>query len=145
MKYDIVDNAETAMKDVKNTLAQVRTSLTTSQIRKILTAINLLKNKVDIYKLQCTASNKLSSDLIMEVKFLKVNILYQVGREGNPVTKKNGYPPKPVPTPVRTFVEKAQLIEIIDDIGDNINEFYKFCKYIEALVAFHKYYGGKDR
>lgn len=38
------------------------------------------------------------------------------------------------------FIEKAKLIPRLDAIGENIEEFYNYCKYIEALVAFHKYY-----
>ncbi len=32
----------------------------------------------------------------------------------------------------------------IDAIGDDIRKYEDFASYMEALVAFHKFYGGKD-
>ena len=45
---------------------------------------------------------------------------------------------------VRNFVEKAELFKIIDEIGENKENLMLFCRYMEALVAYHRYYGGKD-
>lgn len=39
---------------------------------------------------------------------------------------------------------KAKLNEAIDEIGNDIKKYKDFAKYIEALVAYHKFYGGKD-
>ena len=36
------------------------------------------------------------------------------------------------------------LMEWIDGIGDSVEKYQKFASYVEALVAFHKFYGGKD-
>lgn len=66
----------------------------------------------------------------MEIKFLKVNLLYQAGKDKKEI--------------VKDFVEKAKLATIINGIGSDLDKFNKFCKYVEALVAYHKYYGGKD-
>ena len=55
--------------------------LTTNQIRKFLTAVNLLANKVDIYKAANPLATKLSEDLAMEVQYLQVKLVYQIGRE----------------------------------------------------------------
>lgn len=136
--YDIVSKAEQVMLDLQTTdrYNNKFISLSVSQIRKFLTAVNLLKNKVDIYKYNTLkntykAPTELSEDLAVEIKFLRVNILYQVGRDS-----RNGT--------LKKFVELAQLDKIISDIGTDINKFYQFCKYMEALVAFHKFYGGKD-
>ena len=46
---------------------------------------------------------------------------------------------------VREFVEKADLLNMVKDINGDIKAFEKFCKYVEALVAFHKFYGGQDK
>lgn len=35
-------------------------------------------------------------------------------------------------------------MEYVDEIGSSIDQYEKFAHYIEALVAYHKYYGGKD-
>ena len=135
MEYDVVDKAEKVMQELqangrfdkyKN---QKVPYLTKSQIRKFLSAVNTVKNKVDVEKVYATNVNVLSDEMAAEVKFLKVSILYQAGRE----------------RAVKDFVEKAEITKIIVDIGKDANKFNKFCKYIEALVAFHKYYGGEEK
>lgn len=134
--YDPVDEAEAVIKnlikDKKDKYDNI--ALKTTQIRKFLTAVNVLRNKVDVYCAQNVGIKTLSKELAIEVKFLKVSAFYLVGRE-----KSGTYV-----GPVEDFVKKAKLEEKILHIGDNIAAFEKFCKYIEALVAFHKYYGGKD-
>lgn len=51
---NIVDKAELAIKSIrkpnKKNHDKLVIELKTNQIRKILTAVNILKNKVDIYK-----------------------------------------------------------------------------------------------
>lgn len=131
IEYKVVEDAEETIKLLiyKDKNGKPKIALTTSQIRKFLTAVNVVRNKVDLWKVNNKDNNKLSADLVMEIKFLKVNLLYQAGREKN----------------VRDFVEKAKLATIINDIGSDLKKFTNFCKYVEALVAYHKYYGGKDK
>lgn len=130
---NIVDKAELAIKSIgkqdKNNPNKLFIKLKTNQIRKILTAVNILKNKVDIYKIANPKVKKLDEELQMEIEFLRVSISYQAGREKL----------------VREFVEKADLLNMVKDINGDIKAFENFCRYIEALVAFHKFYGGQDK
>lgn len=130
---NIVDKAELAIKSIrkpnKKNHDKLVIELKTNQIRKILTAVNILKNKVDIYKIAKPQAKKLDEELQMEIEFLRVSISYQVGREKL----------------VREFVEKADLLNMVKDIDGDIKAFENFCRYIEALVAFHKFYGGQDK
>lgn len=134
---NIVDKAELAIKSIrkpnKKNHDKLVIELKTNQIRKILTAVNILKNKVDIYKIANPQAKKLDEELQMEIEFLRVNIAYQIGREKG---KENL---------VREFVKKADLLNMVKDINGDIKAFEKFCKYVEALVAFHKFYGGQDK
>lgn len=130
MAVDIVEEAEKVILKIKNN-NKGKIYLTTSQIRKFLTAVNLLKNKIEIYRCQNNNTNILSEDLTMEIKFMRINIVYQVGKDNS---KKN----------LKEFVETAQLENWIKNIGNSVVKFNEFYKYVEALVAFHKYYGGKD-
>ena len=109
--------------------------LTTNQIRKFLTAVNLLANKVDIYKASNPLATKLSEELAMEVQYLQVKLVYQIGREK---AEKNGRF-----GPVEEFAKKANLTNEIKGIGDDLQAFEMFNRYIEALVAYHKFLGGK--
>ena len=133
---NIVDKAELAIKSIrkpnKKNHDKLVIELKTNQIRKILTAVNILKNKVDIYKIPNPQAKKLDEELQMEIEFLRVNIAYQIGREKG---KENL---------VREFVEKADLLNMVKDINGDIKAFENFCRYIEALVAFHKFYGGQE-
>lgn len=104
--------------------------LTTGQIRKFLTAVNSLTSKIEVYKAQNEKFEELPLNFEMEIKYLKVKIAYQAGRDKNKTVKK--------------FVEKAGLFERIDKIGKSFTEYENFARYIEALVAYHKFYGGKD-
>ncbi len=127
---DYVDQAERVMrelhdKEVKNTKYKM---VTKAQIRKFLTAVNAVTGEVEQYRL-LQQGTKLPEDLRMQVKFLKVKLAYQIGRMG---------------TPVKDFNEEAKLMDWIDGIGDSVEKYQKFASYVEALVAFHKFYGGKD-
>lgn len=127
---DYVDQAERVMrelhdKEVKNTKYKM---VTKAQIRKFLTAVNAVTGEVEQYRL-LQQGTKLPEDLRMQVKFLKAKLAYQIGRMG---------------TPVKDFNEEAKLMDWIDGIGDSVEKYQKFARYVEALVAFHKFYGGKD-
>lgn len=131
LEYDVVEDAEKAIRALQ--YGKSAMDLTTSQIRKFLTAVNVVRNKVDLYKAQNKNVGILSAELVMEIKFLKVNLLYQAGRDNSRTTI------------VKKFIDEARLDIIIDDIGNDIKKFAKFCKYVEALVAYHKFLGGKDK
>ena len=103
--------------------------ITKSQIRKFLAAVNALTNKVDVYRAQNPGAAELSPALASAVKYLKVQLVYQAARE---------------PKKVKPFVETARLKERIDAIGTDLRAYEDFAHYVEALVAYHKFYGGED-
>lgn len=106
--------------------------VTTSQIRKFLTAVNTVSGKVDMVRNQGNRTlTVLPVNIQAEIKFLKVKIAYQIGRD-----KQNL---------VRDFEKQAGLFSEIDKIGDSVERYEEFAHYVEALVAFHKYYGGKEK
>lgn len=111
--------------------------VTTSQIRKFLTAVNRVNGKIDQFKNgnKSSASGRIPEDLQMEIKFLKVKLVYQIGRADSGRYRAN---------PVKEFADKSGLIGEIDKIGDSLERYENFARYVEALVAFHKFYGGKD-
>lgn len=128
LNYDPVDAAEKVINHLeKDKYGKI--ALTTSQIRKFLTAVNVMRNKVDLYIAQNKDADELSIELAAEVKFLKVNLLYQAGRA----------------KAVKDFMEISNLAAIIGDVDKNIKKFQRLCKYVEALVAYHKFMGGKDK
>lgn len=127
-KGEIEDNytqrAETVILDLKKQLDWKYQNFTTSKIRNILTLISEIYNDVVADK-----SKTLSKEVQERVEYLKVRLIYESGREKDTVDP---------------FVKKSGLISIIDNIGENKDRFLKFARYMEALVAYHRYYDGKD-
>lgn len=98
-------------------------SLTTSKIRNILSLVTNIYNEV-IH----STGEILSMEMQGEVQYLKLRIIYEAGREPS----------------VKEFVKNAELIEHIDNIKDKKDYLLLFCKYMEAIVAYRKYYGGDN-
>ena len=127
---DIAGKAEKIILGLKNDrLLGGTNGLTTNQIRKFLTAVNTLTNKITLYRHQQEQTRELSEDLAKEVRFLKVKLAYQVAR-GNKGVKR--------------FAKDTQLKEYIDTVGTDLKEYMAFAQFIEALVAYHKFYGEKE-
>ncbi len=97
--------------------------LTTSKIRNILAMVSELYN--DAQRLR---AETLSEDLVGRVQYLKMRVAYEAGRDGI----------------VMDFVKKAELLEEIGRVGRKKERLILFCRYMEALVAYHRFLGGKE-
>jgi len=124
---DIAKQADTVITALKKKNND-KIYLKTNQIRKFLTAVNLLTNKVSVYQATHLKETTLSDDLASEIKFLKVKAVYQASRD----------------RAVKEFIKEAEIMNQIDGIGNSIKKYQEFAQYMEALVAYHKFYGGKD-
>lgn len=97
--------------------------LTTSKIR------NLLAMNVDIYnELMNYDKEELTPEQIGRIQYLKTRMLYEAGRD----------------KPVKNFVIKAHLDKFIDEIDGKKSNYILFSRYMEALVAYRKFLGGRD-
>lgn len=96
-------------------------ALTTSQLRKFFAEVRLIENNLE--KKDCT------SDILM----LKPYLAYAVGREKKP-------------TKLRDF--QKEISTAIDGIRKDsihtVSDYRNFIAVYEAIVAYHKFYGGKD-
>lgn len=126
-KDDVVKAENVIEKEIERD-RRGKISLTISQLRKILTAVNTLTNRVEVYKAQHPQEMEMPDSLADEVSYLRVKVAYQAGRKRE----------------VKNFVEKADLFRRISNIKKSIAEYEKFARYMEALVAYHKFYGGRD-
>ena len=128
---DDVQKAEQVIKDLVN---PGNTLISSSQLRKIFSAVNNLKSKIVVEQIKNKSNDQeISEDLQKEIQFLKAMFMYQAGRNSEQNNK-----------PVYNFIKKAELIKRIENIGDSLKEFNNFHKYLEALVAFHKYYSNTE-
>ncbi|MFY9177226.1 MAG: type III-A CRISPR-associated protein Csm2 [Caldicoprobacterales bacterium] len=98
-------------------------NFTTSKIRNILSMVNEIYNDVLGEK-----DDSLPTAIQDRIMHLKVRLIYECGRERM----------------VKKFYEKAGLDEIISGIGSSKKKFISFVRYMEALVAYHLYYGGGE-
>ena len=123
-----VDKAENVIKNlVKGARKNFKGEpdiVTTSKIR------NLLAMNADIYNQVLTkSSEKLDDEICGRIEYLRVRFMYECGRE-----------PK-----VKEFVQQAEILEILKEIKKKKKNYLLFSRYMEALIAFHKYYGGKEQ
>jgi CRISPR-associated protein Csm2 len=116
--------AEEVIVELKKSMGRDYQNFTTSKIRNILAMVNAIYN--DVLNEQ---NEKLNSELQSRIEYLKVRLVYECGRE---------------PRIVKPFVDKAKLLNLLESIGDNRKRFLDFARYMEALVAYHRFYGGRD-
>ena len=102
-----------------------RGMITTSQIRNLLSGISDIFNDVVILD----EGSQLPADIVNRVNYLKVQFVYESGRQGGAL---------------RNFIDKAGLIKEIENAAASKEAFIKMERYMEALVAYHKDYGGED-
>lgn len=115
--------------------------LTTTQLRKILFLINAMSNKLELYLSEGTGNEdikEINDELNSMLINLKVKIAYQIGKEKSEDKKYHRSHFENFEKIVNLTGKANKIIESkkISDLKDLIN-------YCEALVAYHKFYGGK--
>ncbi|UUX33727.1 type III-A CRISPR-associated protein Csm2 [Fundicoccus culcitae] len=119
-----VDDAELVILTMKKAYYNFKVSgdeLTTNQIR------NLLTLTTNIYE---DLLSRGPEAVMNKLSYLRVQLVYQSGRN----------------KAVAEFIRLAQLIEklkIVQKSG-NKQDILRYCRYMEALVAYFKYHGGKN-
>ena len=124
-RQNYVDEAEKAINGMVKTDKWGNRSipLTTSKIRNLLSMTAELKTDA-----QHSRESALSTDMQSRVQYLKMRIAYEAGRERN----------------VKDFVDRTELLAYVSEIGQDREKLLLFCSYMEALTAYHKYYGGRE-
>ena len=113
-----VDEAERIMQII----TQNNNSITTSKIRRIY---NLICEIYNTENLRC--DSQLAPESKTALNMARVRIAYEAGRDAK----------------VKDFIDKTHIIEYIKSINSREN-FINFARYMEALIAYHKFYGGKE-
>lgn len=124
------DIAEAKIKDLKDRPFKNdrgrEEKITTSKIRGILELVNKIYNQVINSK-----EALLPDDVLSDIAYIKVKIAYESGREAV----------------VKDFVERTDLMTVITDVmvEETRTSFLLFARYVESLVAYFKFYGGRDK
>ena len=102
--------------------------VTTSKLR------NLLAMTADIYNQVLVCQEEvLSDDICGRIEYLRVRFMYEYGRDDSKERK------------VKNFIDKTNILVLLKEVGKTKHNYILFSKYMEALIAFHKYYGGKEQ
>ena len=113
---DYVDQAERVMQIYCK-------KITTSKIRNLLSLVS------DIYNVEnLRTERELLPESVTALTMMRIRTVYEAGREGD----------------VKSFVLDAKLLEYIKGIGTDREALIRFAHYMEALVAYHRFLGGKE-
>ena len=124
-----VDEAERIMR----VLISSGTTVTTSKIRNLLSLVTDIYNDESI-----RTEDKLKPDSVVKLNLMQVRVAYEYGRDnGESVGKDKVYP-------MKEFITQAHLREYLKGISTDRADLIRFAHYMEALVAFHRYFGGKE-
>lgn len=124
-RKEYVDQAERViqrLKKEKDNRGRIVPMVTTSQIRNLLAMLGEIYN--DVLNQQ---DEILSGEIQERVEYLRMRCVYEAGRANE----------------VKRFIEQAGLLDYLKEIGDSKEKFLLFHHYVEALVAFHRYYDGE--
>ena len=116
---DYVDEAERIMRSLMSQPKQV----TTSKIRNLLSLVTDIYNTENI-----RTEEKLLPESIVKLNLMRVRVAYECGRDDT----------------VKSFVAQTNLLEYLKGISTDRADLIRFAHYMEALVAFHRYFGGKE-
>lgn len=97
--------------------------VTTSKIRRLFSLVTEIYNEENLSKEDTLAESSKAA-----IGMARIRFAYECGRDRN----------------VKDFVEKALLMNYLKGIGDSRQNFIKFAQYMEALVAYHKFFGGRE-
>lgn len=113
---DYLDKAEELMREEKD-------SISTSKIRRLYSMVTDVYNRERL-----STENELSPESTAAIGMMRVRFAYEAGRDKN----------------VKSFITNAKLMNYLKGIGDSREKFMDFAKYMEALIAYHKFFGGKE-
>ena len=116
---DYVDEAERIMRSLMSQPKKV----TTSKIRNLLSLVTDIYNTENI-----RTEEKLLPESIVKLNLMRVRVDYECGRDDT----------------VKSFVAQTNLLEYLKGISTDRADLIRFAHYMEALVAFHRYFGGKE-
>lgn len=99
------------------------TIITTTKLRNILSKVQELYDD-----LKLSQEPLISASEQQRIQIIRVRIVYECGRDKN----------------LKRFIEVSGVLKMLNAIGDCKERYLKLCYYLEALVAYHRFYGGKD-
>lgn len=113
---DYVDFAEKLMKDKYRII-------TTSKLRNILSLL------MDVYNMEMLRTeDTICQDSVVKLQMARIRIAYECGRDRN----------------TKEFVDAAHLLPWLKAIGNSRSQAIRYVHYLEAIVAYHRFFGGRE-
>lgn len=113
---DYVDFAENLMKAQSG-------QITTSKLR------NLYSLFMDIYNTEILRTGDiLLEESVTRLQMARIRIAYESGRDRN----------------TKEFVEAAHLLPWLKAVGTSREQAIRYIRYLEAIVAYHRFWGGRE-
>ena len=113
---DYVDFAEKLMKTRSR-------QITTSKLRNILSLL------MDVYNTEILRTEvELSEESQVKLQMARIRIAYECGRDRN----------------TKEFVEGAYLLPWLKAVGSSREQAIRYIHYLEAIVAYHRFWGGRE-
>lgn len=117
---DFVEKAERVMSDPAT---EWNRKITTSKIRRLFSLFT------DIYNIENRRTEPaLTEENVGRLRLAQIRMLYEAGRDRT----------------VKDFLDSAGLVSHLKAVDDDRNAFICYFHYMEALVAYHKYFGGRE-
>lgn len=118
MPAEFVDRAEEVIRS-----GNWSNGITTSKIRRLFSLFT------EIYNVETLRTGpELAPESVYAMRLARIRMLYEAGRDNK----------------VKAFLGAAELIPYLKDIGTSREKLMNYFHYMEALVAYHKFYGGKE-
>ncbi len=117
-KLTYVDEAEAVIGQLRKNDKNGVIYLTTNKIRNLLSLINELYNMID------RRSKEIDTKLQSHVQYVRMKIVYEAGRDKD----------------VKEFCEKSGILDHLKAVGKDTEKLLLVCRYMEALVAYHRFY-----
>ena len=114
------DKAKGYVEKSKANYGELFDDLTTTKLRSIYGLIMNVYNRIN----EPSDFEKYQSD----IQYLKVKMAYESGRDKT----------------VKQFIDSTYLMEAVSQIN-TYEQFLLYCRYAESLVAYFKFFGGKDK
>lgn len=109
--------------------------LNTAQLRNFYNEVIKIKNRIEAVGDNCEEWLKIQNS----IDFLDIKLMYQVGRARDEKKWDNNL------HPIEKFYIKGQISKRIEEAKQSPNNYKKFADLMEAIVALHKFYGGKNK
>lgn len=96
--------------------------ITSSKLRNILSMVS------DIYNSERIGEDELSEASQNALRMLQIRIVYEYGRNDDKF---------------KSFIRETHILDHLLSVGSSRRKFIDYAHYLEAIVAYHKFYGDK--